>query len=431
MAYLKRTFEHINSRYIKLVLFAVIFCFNLFQINLHFKGRYENLIVSDARGYFEYLPYVFVFHDVEHIYYSYKLDNGKRFDKYPCGVAILESPFFMASLLIQNPPIDKTASYGKSYAMSVAVAASFYLALSFLLLFSFYRKLFNVNTALVCLVILYFGTNLYYYSIYEPGMSHVYSFFCFSAFLFCLDRFFTKASVANIFSTAFFLSLALAVRPTNAIMAMMYPFYNVSNKKDLVRRLQFLIRNYKFMVISILTAGVVFLPQFLYWYKTTGHFIFYSYGVNDESFLYWKTPKILEVLFGVQAGWLPYTPMMMFFFIGLFFIIKKRGFHSLAILVVFAAILYCCSSWWKYNFACAFGYRSFVEYYILFIIPVGYLVFVALGNPKRIKTTVLFLLLIFFCYMNIKMSNGYAKGWPYCDDAFNWNGYLQIISYIL
>jgi len=430
MTFLKGTFERKNLRIIKWVLFTLFFCLNLIQINSHFKGKYENLIASDARGYFEYLPYVFVFHNVENMYFSYKLENGKRFDKYPCGVAMLEAPFHLASLFVYNPPVDKTASYGQSYALSVAIASSFYLAISLVLLFSLYRKIFDIKTALINIGILYFGTNLFYYSVFEPGMSHVYSFFCFSAFLFFLDRLFGNASFVHIFSAAFFLSLAIAVRPTNAIMAVMYPLYNVYNRKELFTRIQNLATNFKLIIISLITALAVFTPQFIYWYKTTGHFIFYSYGVNDESFVFWKQPKIAQVLFGVQAGWLPYTPLMIFFFIGLFMTSANKKFHAPAIFIAFLLILYTCASWWKFNFACAFGYRSFVEYYTIFMIPVGYIFQQAFRKTLSWKAILIFPVLVLFCYLNIRMSRGYAGGWQYCDDAFSWNDYWRMISYI-
>src|SRR5688572_13238629 len=60
----------------------------------------HRLITSDGIGYYCYLTSLFIEKDVLHQWWAKPLENGYTLNKYTCGVAILESPFFFTAQLL-------------------------------------------------------------------------------------------------------------------------------------------------------------------------------------------------------------------------------------------------------------------------------------------------------------------------------------------
>ncbi|MBL0044681.1 MAG: hypothetical protein IPP33_09910 [Flavobacteriales bacterium] len=57
-----------------------------------------------------------------------------------------------------------------------------YVRLGCVLAFRLARRFSTSESALISVVVLFAATNLFYYSVYEPGYSHVFSFFLIALF---------------------------------------------------------------------------------------------------------------------------------------------------------------------------------------------------------------------------------------------------------
>ena len=181
-------------------------------------------------------------------------------------------------------------------------------------------------------------------------------------------------------------------------------------------------------------AFIVFLPQMTYWHLTTGKWFTYSYSyasTGPEGFDYWKNPQIFKVLFGVVSGWYIYSPVMILSLAGLVWMLLKKQTGSLAILIVFLIILYINSSWWCYSFDCAFGYRSFIEFYALFAIAIAILLQALIPSEVFIRTGIIIVLAVFFSYLNIRMSLLYNWDPCWCCGKWNWKNYAKVVHYAL
>ena len=89
-------------------------------------------------------------------------------------------------------------------------------------------------------------------------------------------------------------------RPTNVVVGLYLVFYGVGSFKALGVRLKYFITNWKLLLLMAVIGLIVFVPQFIYWHLTTGHWIVYSYKFSVgrvETFIYWENPKIFKVLF--------------------------------------------------------------------------------------------------------------------------------------
>ena len=169
--------------------------------NIHWgKDKYIRIIESDAKGYYAYLPAIFIYQDLnfgffdqmeeqysnEHLYYDYRQEiEGKFINKYYCGTAIAELPFFFIAHLhswLGNKSMD---GYSKYYPIWINIGAIAYLLLG---LFFFGRVLtffdFLNHQVTLLFFVLTFGTNILVYTVLDPGMSHIYSFAFIAMFMY-------------------------------------------------------------------------------------------------------------------------------------------------------------------------------------------------------------------------------------------------------
>lgn len=159
---------------------------------------YQSEIFSDKAGYYVYFPAMFI-HDWDTKQFpediirktgeGFKLDNGKVFTKYPCGVALLQLPFQLIAhwgTLIFQPELAD--GFTKAYHKAINLAASFYAAIGFLFLYAFLSYYFDRKAILISLSFLFLGTNLLFYTIRDTGMSHIYALALFACFLYLIKK---------------------------------------------------------------------------------------------------------------------------------------------------------------------------------------------------------------------------------------------------
>ena len=95
-----------------IVLFVIISITTLVSSNLNWgKNHWRGIIESDGKGYYAYLPAIFIYKDLnfgffdeiekekyynQNLYYDYRAQaNGVTINKYYCGTALAELPFFV------------------------------------------------------------------------------------------------------------------------------------------------------------------------------------------------------------------------------------------------------------------------------------------------------------------------------------------------
>lgn len=348
--------ERFNIKWV-LVFIACIFATNYF----HSGKKINGVIWSDQEGYYIYLPAVFIHGGFENVPFIngcgiYETENGPRtFTKYTYGVALLESPFFLVAHAVA--PLFGFERDGRSlpYIWSILLAAIAYMLIGLWLLSRLLSELtFGKTIAWLVPLGILLGTNLFYYTFREAGMSHVYSFFLFSVLLYASHRRSQSPNLKWDLLTAVPLALIILIRPTNAI-ALLIPILWGANLSELPKRVLAFITNFRWWLTFIVAMLVLFAPQLAYWKHITGDFLFYSYG--DEGFIYWNRPKMLHVLLSAQNGWLVYSPLAAIGIVGIGLMLKEKatGWALPAILLTLATYVF--GSWWAWWFGGAYGHR--------------------------------------------------------------------------
>ena len=410
------------------LLFAVLYGLS-YNYN---KDRLGAIIYSDMEGYYVYLPGSIIYPGFKNIpvrtkeHFTVDSSTGKLFTKYTYGVALLESPFFFIAHVKQLLSDKSEATgYSHTYDKSIMAAGIFYSLAGLFLLFYALRRNFSLLISVAALLAVFLGSNLYYYTICQPGMSHVYS-FCLFAFIIYLTPSFLKSSDFKKWLVyGFVFGLIILIRPTNSIL-LLYPLlYGCYSVASFGSRISFFLNNPKNILIAALAAGMVFLPQLIYWKYISGNFLLYSY--HQESFENWKNPKILKVLFDVQNGWLLYSPVMLLAILGLFINLKKRAAGALPAIIILSIATYLFASWWLWWFGGAFGHRCYVEFYpILSFGLAGFLVW----STRNKYATPFMALVIFACvFYNLKLTYIYGGGWE--GPSWTWQNFAWILKHAL
>lgn len=378
------------------------------------RYRSSGYIQWDVISYYTYLPATFIYKDLslefvdalpkdfEGSIWRIHTDNGKFTLKYPIGTAIMILPFFSMAHTISNLAGIEASGYSWPYHFFILIAALFYLLAALLYLRRVLLRYFSELTVMLCLVILALGTNIFYYATEEPGMSHIYSFFLFSAFIFHYTRFFKGEKWIDTLLSGLISGLIVLVRPSNGILLLCF---------ILLYRGHFRIKDWlnylwrkRFRLLVMFTIGlcIVFL-QFMYWKFSTGNWIYYSYG--EERF-YFLNPHIIEGLFSYRKGWLLYTPLMTLAIFGFLFLKKKSPDLFYPILVYTVLNIYIVFSWWCWWYGGSFSARALLESYALLSFPLAATI-ERLWNSGKLVKIISSVIFIFFIYLNMFQSRQY------------------------
>jgi hypothetical protein len=413
---------------IKIWVLLIFFgCTVFLTLNRHSRYGVENYhseIWADKAGYYIYLPSVFIYSFQGKLMPSdidiktgngFSIKDGKIITKYTYGVALMQSPIFIACHYFSKYFGFNANGFSLLYYKSIDISAVIYSFISFIFLYLFLIRYLSKRVSILTLICLYLGTNIFYYSIFETGMSHIYSFFLFTCFLY-LGPYVTKHNQNKIFYLLFglIIGLIIIVRPINIIFLPVFFIFNPQKLSDIKNNLT------KLPLVAITTL-IVIIPQLIYWKYSFGDYFCYSY--QDERFSNIFNPKFLELWFSTNNGLFIYNPLIILILIGLAFLYKESPKKSIIIGVYFIFISFVFSSWHVWSYGCSFGCRPYVEYYSILALPFGF--FIDKLNSKFFFKPVLVSLLIIFIIYNQKLIFSYDGCWY--GSIWDWSELLKLL----
>ena len=163
--------------------------------NLDTWGKNE-IIKNDVISYYAYLPAAFIFDDLTFEFtkniapnsgvtiWVAEAPNGKLLPRMTMGMAILWMPFFTAAHTLAKLSGESTLGYSWPYSLSIFVATLFYLFVGMAFIRKLLLRYFPDWAIAVAILLIVLATNLMFYVISEPGMTHVYNFGLISAFIY-------------------------------------------------------------------------------------------------------------------------------------------------------------------------------------------------------------------------------------------------------
>jgi hypothetical protein len=408
--------------------------------NLHWgQDHWKNLIEADAKGYYAYLPATFIYHDLNfgfydkiekekyfssQLLYDYRsFANGQVINKYFCGTAVCQLPFFAIAHLLSTVTGYDTDGYSKIYLVMINVAAIFYL-LSGLWFANKLLELYNIGPLIraITLFSITTGTNLFFYVIGECGMSHVYSFAMVSMFAYFSRKYFTEGNLFHFNLAAITLGLIVLIRPVNGIVLFSWPFL-AGNPETLLTGIGNALKKPFRILPGIALAIAIPAVQLLIYKLSTGSYFVYSY--INEGFNF-TTPHIIDFLISYKKGMFVYTPMLAVALAGSIVIFRKSSYEFYCFLFFVFFVIYILSSWWNWWYGGSFSSRVMIEFYPFFIIAMALLIQTTLNGIRRKLLITLIVLLVIVCQIQTYQYRYNHIHWENMNKEKYWEVFLRV-----
>ncbi len=360
----------------EIVLFICLLAF------LGFKSQdsaLDRMINRDGKGYYAYLPAIFIYHDlqfdftekIEAQYYpgnpaafkDFRTNHGTRkADKYFPGMAIIWLPFFLLAHLFAWLEVFPMDGYSFPYQYSIALSALFFLWLGARWLQKLLKKFgSNDRTAAFITATVTLGTNLLYFTVIEPSMTHVYSFALITGFAYFTFNMFHDFRPGWFVKSLLLFTLIILIRPVNGLIVLLIPFL-AGNMTTFKNTFRLVVSERKALISGIIQMLILVSIPIVLWYLQTGKAFIYSYGNETFDFLY---PSMLNILFSYNRGWFMYTPVALVSLFGFAPLFIKNRFRFYMLAGFMLLFVYVASCWWIWFYNSQCGQRVFIDIYVV------------------------------------------------------------------
>lgn len=384
-----------------LSIFVTFFCFR--PIN----SPWYRIITADALGYYSYLPAKFIYNDEnldfkwfnkvynkEYSYNSFAVPdenfmtqyNDRRINKYYPGLSFLWIPFFILAHLICKVFYLNANGFSFPYQLSMGLAALVYACLGLYYLRKLLLKLYqNELIALIVPVAVYYGTNLFTFTIYSGTFTHVYSFTFITMAYYYAYKYFNEND--NKFIHALWLALCFLIivfiRPFNLLFLIAIPFFINDFRRKGISFKPVVFTKKGSALITLIVVLIIY--QFSLLYNQTHSLFANTY--SNEKFHFERPSHIVDVLFSYYAGWFVYVPLAFFACLSILLLPKNKKLSFVFILL--SLVIYLYSNWWFYIILT----RTIVDYTSLVAILLGFGMLYLKTKTKLFKPAILLVIL--------------------------------------
>jgi len=382
----------------------------------------QRIIEHDAISYYAWLPATFIYHDLslsfsdnyqgphKFIVWPERSPTGRYVIKTSMGLSILWTPFFLAGHVTAIISGADAGGYSPPYKFFLLVSALFFLATGLVCLRRILLQDASDTITAMVLAAFVIGTNLYWYTLYQGTMSHVYSFALISAFIWYSIKWHTNGErkAWPAMRLGLLIGMISLIRPTNIIIVLFFLFFGITPSGSLRQRGREMIADYRLLALMTLAALLVWTPQMIYWREMTGQWLYFSYGSNERFFF--GNPAIIKGLFSWRKGLFIYTPLMVFAFVGIFILWRRSSPHALPVTIFVPLNIYIIFSWWCWWYGGGFGQRAFIDSYALMAVATASLLSAGIGTVRKwIRYPVMAAFLLFAClgvFYNVQYYHG-------------------------
>lgn len=431
----------LQRRFDKLFLVFFLTIFFTFFYFRPLNSSWYRIITADALGYYAYLPAKFIyndkdlgfkwFNDVYNKYYSYNSfavpDENfmapfkeKRINKYYPGLSFLWLPFFVPVHLTCKVFHLNANGFSMPYQLAIGFATLIYVCLGLFYLRKLLLKLFrNEFLAFFLPIAVYYGTNLFSFTIYVGTFSHAYSFtFITMAFYFAYCFFNERENkLRNFLWFGLCFLIVIFIRPFNILFLLGIPFLieKFSLKELSIKPFDFTKKNV--LVLVLIVSLTVY--QFGLLFNQT-HSLFPN-TYSNERFYFNRPNHLFDVLFSYYAGWFVYVPLAFIAMFSIFFI--KKNVKILFLFLLLAVVIFLYSNWWYYTILT----RTIVDFTAVIAILLAILFVGFLDTPKLFKTAIVivFLSVSYFQLKAYQLRNNILDN-NYTYSEYFWRNFFTI-----
>lgn len=399
-----------------LILFSGLYLSN-------FQSIHQSPIRSDAKGYYSWLPALFIYQDPSFVAlnaqlngknnlnfgstdFLVKIDSIQAVNRYSCGMAAINLPGFLIANLY-GKTIGQSQGFELHYHLSWMLTTLLILILGLIYALKLIEsKSISIIQSLVILS-LFFGTNLFHYYTFDIGYTHAPTIGLLFVFIYHVKKFSSLLSLKSGLVLGCIAGLIVLIRPFNIVLLPLpiLILWNWSFWKQLFRQ------GKAKLILTLISFFLILSIYFLSIYWQTEKFFVYTYG--KETFHFDK-PHLFSFLFGFEVGFFTYSPVLIVLFILCLYIYVFYKMYSRLILFMFyfVGFAFVLSCWDPWNFGCTLGSRPMIDFLPFIILPV-------LIYPIALKKVFYFIFIpfLFACiYLLQVFAFQYRNNiWDWCD----------------
>lgn len=334
------------------------------------------LIGSDGVYYYAYLPTLFLDGDLDFgnqyarllpdstVAQMSRTPTGRLPNAYAVGPALLWAPFFLGAhalaLLLQTAgvPISLDGT-GQLYQGITLLGSLSYGFAGLMLIHGSCRRFFGPAASALTVALIWMATNVIYYMVAEPSMSHT----------------------CSLFAVALLLELWLASRPAPTLrqwvaMGLVGGVVALVRQPD-VTYLAFPVLDgllavrsnpgvaLRRQLLGVLVFGlasiVLFTPQMAVWQVLYGSPFISGYLYTDLPTFFWLQPKVVQVLFSPLHGLYLWHPLYLLATMGLVWLYRRDRRLAFWLGLGLAVQIYVIGAWRSWSQGDAFGGRMFIS----------------------------------------------------------------------
>jgi hypothetical protein len=332
-------------------------------------------------------------------------------------------PFFLLghiTTIILGYPAD---GYSYFYIVWVHLGALFYLLLGLLALRGLLRTYeINEKWIAVTLIAIVFGTNLFFYTLTEYSMSHVYSFTAITCFLFIVRHYFIHPNGKSLILAGMLLGIIVLIRPVNAIILLCIPFLAgsfITFRNGLIG----LSHQIRYLSLAFLLFALIVSIQPLIYKFQTGHFLVYSYPGEGFDFIH---PHFADMLISYRKGLFVYTPIYLLSLTGFIFLWMRNRYSVISLAGFLVLLTYMLSSWIMWYYGGSFSQRVFVDYLAFFAILLAISFMNIPSGWKRNTYLSITFVLVLFCQFQTYQYRHMVIHWSDMTKEMYWKNFWKL-----
>ena len=378
------------------------------------------IIAADVLHYYAYLPSLLVYYDLRldfvkqapgkfsDRFWPATAPNGKYVIMTTMGMSMMYAPFVIPVHYFLKVTGQEAMGYSPPYRLALVISSLFYGILGLILLRKLLQIWFSDLAIALTLICVTLGTNLIFYLTREAAFSHTYSFFLIIWLIYSTSNYYAKPGIGKAISIGISAALIALVRPTNIVVFMLIPFWNIGSFKALEERFSLLFHQWKHILVFIFSFMLMCIPQVIYWKMTSGQYFFNGYG--DGGRFFFGNPQIANILLSYRKGWLVYTPVMVVALLGFVLLFRRQRNLFTPIFLYFTINTYILASWWLWWYGGSYGNRAFIDMYGLLAFPLAAVFHYLLHNRNPGVKIATLLITAVFVWHNLFQVKQYMNG---------------------
>lgn len=351
------------------LLFA--FCVATFLITIPLP-RVDNLLIgSDGVSYYQYVRSLVIDGDLdfrnEYVHFRgpdhvpADTPAGRPPNKMSIGLGLVWLPFFVAAHLLSALLGLPTDGYSYIYQAAVCLGSMTYGFIGLLLTYRLCRERVDAASAAVAVGLIWFASNVVYYMVVEPSMSHMASLGAVSALLAWWRLRHDRTAIGFWIGLGACGGLAALIRPQDGAFLLLPGMEWAIDTLRLMRSGRGLAAHVARGAAMVGTAALVFAIQLWAWWVVFGslHASGYFYS-GREGFAWWH-PHMMDVLASPFHGFFTWHPIYLVGAIGLWWVATDDQQYVALLGLGVAVQVYLVATWHAWWQGEAFGGRMLIS----------------------------------------------------------------------